>query len=486
LGSTNGASLSRRFFELGRYDEAFNTIKSDQNIYFSTDTLVSFGMERAKAGDLRTARRFAIASLDLIKNELGSWDTKSLAGHIKLFVLLSNTAGIQIILDSRDEDERFESLVYLAAAYADTNNRELALNTLDKALDLPDPLTNNDIGELLVDAVKIYSNLQSRPRALRALALLQEMLLRSGADNHLYLDLFRHLRKLGEFDGADAALNRLDAKDEGTTKVTVIAILLESGSKLRAEEMLSKITSKDIQTYGIGRKVVELQLRLGKFQLAEATAEAISDGPDSYDQQSAYMQIADHYISEKKPAFAKKIIGRAFQKARQIQFAHDGMQSVGASEGSRKSIYLRSIAKRYKELGFLDQALDALANIYAEHGYAKELYAESIAEFVLANAKALPQKRANELLDRALAVAEAIDEDSTIINVRSAQAELFSIYGDKAKAANALAEVLEKQRGEYLEGYALISTGTVFHKYGLTLTDRLSVSLSKILEDYDL
>src|SRR5690606_6209461 len=137
--------------------------------------------------------------------------------------------------------------------------------------------------------------LEARSKAIRALEMLEERLSLLEGDDQ-YFDLFRRYYLLGLKTKAWSIFNKIADREDVHTRLKLSAVLIESKEAADAESILAKIRQPELQTSFVGREVVKQLLQLGKPERAETMADKISSDPDSYDQQVAYMQLADYYI----------------------------------------------------------------------------------------------------------------------------------------------------------------------------------------------
>jgi tetratricopeptide (TPR) repeat protein len=482
LESTYSDSLTRTLFRVGRYDEGLAVSAVDDDLPSRWPGLISIGLDQAKAGDWEVARQIADSAFDnfLSEDNLSFPDVAALA---QLLAVTSRRGKIQKLIERSEPGQRLALLRFVAGAYTAKGDRSSALWALDQVLVLPEEAIDNENDHYLIDIADLYSRNGQTSRAIQVLRRLWTAV-REPDDERLNKPLYRRLYLYGLKPEALSVWKTVPDPDAIENRLFLSSVLIDNREHVRAETILKGVKKSELETYSYGRQVVKQWLRLSKPKVAENAADLMSDEADHYDQQNAYIQIADFYLASKSPASARTILDKAFAKARTIKFEHRAPDSIGASSGSRKNIYLREIRERWQKMGDLSKALETIRAIADPHPMAQEILVASLARFARNNSRKLPRKQVVDLLTEAVYITRA-DSDDVEVQIMADYAEALAKLRDRVGATDKLAELLEGRKGEYLEGYALLLSGEVFEKYKLPLTDRLRTALSAILDEHD-
>ena len=486
LEDGDGLSLTYVFFKAGRYDDALRASKFDDDFTSGGGGLLSFALERSNAGDLENARPFAEAGFKELRADPEAYLGSALTNVFKLLLDLSDSNRIAEVFELGGEERRFEMLVALAAAHSRLQKHTMVTQVLDEAMRLPDSSLDLETApRSLLAASSMYRNAGSRDRSQAALDRLVRIVEKPDSGLDLYDQLFRHHYLVGNKTRAMKYWDRVQDNDDVSKRRFFSSVLIEAKESQKAEAILDGIKQPEFSRYPSGGDVVKQYLLLKRTAKAESVVDRITADPDNYDQQDGYMQIADHYIAGKNSRDARRILDKAFGEARKIEFVHLPQHSVGASPGSRKSIFLRDISERFQKLGDLSKALDALRALDDDHPYAEELLARDLAKFANDNARKLQKKQVFELMNEALAIARKVDADEDEVQIMVHFAEALAKLRDRDGAADKLAELLESPNGMSNSGYALLLAGEVFEKYKLSASDRLRTALTAILDEHD-
>lgn len=480
-----GYSPTQTFFRVGWFDRGIAAASIDDEFNFRAGSLLSLGVDQAKSGDPEVARRIADLVFDEFVRDIENPSNHEVAALAELLALTSQPDKLDSLIDRVDADNRIRPLTGAARAFTVRRQRSLALALLDSVVSLPNGSVDTENGHLLLDVADLYSKNGRQDRAIEALRWVRTVF-SEDEDTHIKEALYRRFYLLGSRTEATAIWKSISAPERLDYRLLRSSVLIEAKERQTAEGILDGIKQSEFSRYPYGQDVVKQYLLLGRVAKAESVADRISTKPDSYDQQDGYMQIADHYIAAKNGRDARRVLEKAFGKARKIEFVHLPQHSVGASPGSRKSIFLREIAERFQKLGALSKALVVLRTLNDEHPYARELLAASLGNFANTTPPKLPRKLVLDLLAESLAIARKVDGDVEEVQIMAAHAEVLAKFRDRNGATNKLAELLESRTGEYLEGYALLLAGEVFEKYKLPLNNRLQSALTVILEKHEL
>lgn len=484
--SDYGYSPTMVLFKVGWYERGITAAGIDDEFSFRSGSLLALGLQQIKGGDPEVARRIADLVFDEFIRDVDNPSEHEVAALSELLVLTSQPEKLHSLIDKLEPEQRARPLIHAAAAYTFRRETSSALDLLDSVLSLPKEAIDTENGHLLLDVANLYSKSDEKARAIEVLRRLRTLAADKEKDTQFKEALYRRFYLLGSRSEALEIWKSVPFPERIDYRLLRSSVFIEAKQAPKAEAILDSIKQSEFSRYPYGSDVVKQYLLLGRVQKAESVADRISTKPDNYDQQGGYMQIADHFSSAKKFRDARRVLEKAYGKAKAIPFEHLPQHSVGASSGSRKSIFLREISERFQKLGDLRRALEVLRALDDKHEYARELFAASLGKFANENARKLPRKQVFELLNEALSIATKSDSDPEEVQIMAAQAEVLAKLGDRNGATEKLAELLQKRTGEYLEGYALLLAGEIFEKYKLPRSDRLRFALSEILEEHDL
>jgi hypothetical protein len=484
LDSTAGYPITRALFEAGRFDQALAASKIDDNFHSDTVMLIAEGLRQAKAGDPAVAVRISDRVFEEFLNDDSYKSEHEAASLAELLVVTSQLTKLRVLIDKLEPEQRVGVLTRAALAASDRGQKTSALALLDEVFSLPDDSVDSENDYHLARIAELYLKNGQRERSVSILRRLS-VLFADRDDEGIDRFLYRQFYLLGLRSDAANVWKRLKEPNDIRNRLVQVTTLIENRELQSAESILRGVKQDELEEYMVGREIVDLWLKLGKPKVAEDLTVRMSGKPDNYDQQQSFIKIVDHYLRNKDRASARVVLGKAFARVRTIKFEHQPQDSIGASTGSRKGIYLREIRSRYEKLGDLTQALETIRAIDDPHTMAKEYLAAGLARFARDHARKLPRKQVFDLLNESAKIAKETDADTEEVQIYADYAETLAKLRDRDGATNKLAELLEQRKGEYLEGYALIAAAEVFEKYRLPLTDRMRKALSAILDEHD-
>jgi tetratricopeptide (TPR) repeat protein len=436
-----------------------------------------------RAGDRKTARKFAIAA-NTRYDEDTDWPASDLAVLIEVLVGVDESDEAISIAKGREElDDQATVLLEIAEAklkFGDATGAKKALDEIPVDFEFDDDW-------IAFRYVDVLTKVDDTAKAIELLKHIESKVL----DDPLNVDrtrllLIRRYFDLGNEKEARAIWDSVSDRDDIATRLSYSEILVTNGKSSNALRMLDALDLKDLgDDSSSGFRAAKAYLTLGKTSQALRVAKAISDDIDNYEQQAALMVVADQYIKEKNNKAARDILDFAFQRATKIVFAHEPEQSRGASPGTRKEQYLTEISKRYVEIGDLDTALKVLIAIDADHPMAKDDLAINLARFAQTNAKKLPRAKFESLMARALKMTDEEKLDYIGSEVRVLYAEGLAEIGEREEAVDLIADLIQKFADHESDADTLLSSGEIFEKYHLPVTEHLRKSLMAVLAAHE-
>lgn len=231
-----------------------------------------------------------------------------------------------------------------------------------------------------------------------------------------------------------------------------------------------------------GDKLVDIYLRQNDVETAVSIAKTMSEDNDSYDQQKAFMLIADWFIKNGKNNSAIEILNFAYQRAGKIVYVHNPQDSIGASSGSRKEIYLGHIYRKLIDLKQFDRAFAVFSSINSEHIFSREFFAEHLVDFAKLQINSLPHKKIVELLAKAQNIVK--DDDYHEIDIKIRTADVYAAMNEKTKAVKLLNQALaEGQESCCYEEMILLQVAKVFESNNLKADAQMKQVLSEYISE---
>jgi len=469
-------SLSR----LGRYDDILASTSKDLNF----KELAHLGLDRLRAGDKVSADKFASAAKHSYERDAYGWTSSDLAQYIELLVGLGKADEAFGIAEKQETlDDHFVLLLQIAEGSIRSTQLDLAKSAIRK---IPPNFFFSDARDLIRQS-DVFAALGDRSEQVRLLSRIGRVLNSDQPNSlrdYLRLELARRYLSIGDETAARSLWESVSAQASPSDKLVYINALLKYGRVSQAEKMLDSIDPKNFGSYSNGTEVVRIFLSQNHPDKALEYATAISDGDDNFEQQSAFMALADYHISHKEFKGAEKILEIANSKASHIVYRHYAEDSIGASPGSRKAIYIDAIAKRYAALEKFDLAFSATEALDVDDPSAQRTFASAIARLARDNAKHLGLIRVKSLTEKAKMIAVKQDDDCVALEVSIDEADALAQLGQRGGATEIIAALLERSCGQYEESEALVRSGEIFEKYRLTANDHLRRVLSSIIADH--
>ena len=288
--------------------------------------------------------------------------------------------------------------------------------------------------------------------------------------------------ELGEIEKAFELWNRHGDREDFYEFARFADDLVLYGQTEKALPLLVEMRADKEQMSRDGSSIVKSYLKIGDVETAVVVAKSISGDDDNSAQQSAFMALADYFVAGGRTDAALDMLDFAFRRAAKIVFAHEPMQSIGASAGSLKIIYLRNIFERLLKLRRFEKAFEVINATGSDHWMAKEFIVESLHAFIKPQIKTLPRKQIDALLRRIQTTFTAADEYYGI-NAKLLAADVYAQLGEKRKAVELLARVLEEGRESCCyEDHFLIAAGIVFERNRLKADANIRKALLEFLE----
>jgi hypothetical protein len=472
----NQFELFSTFYEAGRYDEAIKTLEFEDNGQLRH--LVFFTRKLVEDNKTAGAKKFLDRISLLLSDNESKWDADELIALAPILIRTGRTdEAVLLVKKVEDEEDRVKAAVGISRALLDSNYPELSLKTLEGLYEIAD-------SEGKAGVIELYARLKQKEKAEKLLADFEP-----GAfiDQKFYsnrpfilFSLINANLALGKIDRALELWQQYGKNDVAVEHIKLIDALSEFGYKDKSLFYLNQIAADKNLIKNAGADITERLLKLNDINRATAFSKQISDDIDSYEQQKALMAVADKLIEDGKTGPALEILDFAFQRAKKIVYEHGPMDSVGASSGSRKEIYLGQIYERLVRLEQFDKAFAVFNAIGSDQ--AKDFVARHLVDFAGRQIETLPRKKIYEYLK--LAQDLVTDEEADVydpIEIKLLSAEVYARMGEKDKAVKLIAAVLEEALESCCyERTALISAGKIFEKYKL----RTDACIRKVLREY--
>ncbi len=472
-------NLAGVFFEVGRYDDALRTIEIEG--YGKIGWLVFYASKLSEQGNDAQAKVFLDKTMSLLLLEDTSVNSDDLVFLAPLLIKYGRNEEALSLFNLSEDEYKPKTAIGISKAFLKTNQTENALKLLPAAFE------DAEI-DRKAEIIELYARLKQTEQAEKFLA---------DFDFSTFLnEPFYHNRRFTLFPliNANLALGHLNRavelwqqygeNDDVYGWLKFIDALIEFGYREKADFYLTQIESNPAMLREEGSGIVESRLKFGDVEKTFRIAETMSDNDDNYEQQQALMIVADFYIAENKNDAALKVLDFAFERARKIIFQHEDMQSNGASSGTRKVIYLRSIYNRLMKLKQFKKAFTVFNAIGSDHWIAKEFVMESLFDFAKQQIKTLSRKEIEKILKQIQNSIPDRDDDYYPTKAKLFTAEIYALIGEKAKTVRLLTEGLNegKQSCCYEFGF-LLSVGKIFEQNKLKADANLRKVLKSFIED---
>lgn len=475
--------LADALFEVGRYSDFLQLAKQEENTYSRFSLLAAYGQKLLDAGNKRVAISLVQNAYEVLKND-EDWSHRDAKILLSAFIRLNKDAEVREMIDNQSDDEDKAILILVAAeTYLKIGRKAEAIKWLTMADAAQTAYKQIDYLFIIAD---LYQKLGMNSEALselKAIALRAEQETDLEIRNYIILQTIPVYVKLREWQIADKYWNEYGDHASFIEIFRYAAALSHSAKKEDATKYLLLLENDADGLRYSGRELVQFYIDNQQIEKAEGIAKLISTENDSYEQQMAFMSVADIYIRSGNRPKAIEILDHAFERARQIVYSHRTQDSIGASPGSRKGIFLREISKRFIEMRLYDQAVTVAIAIEADHHGARESLATNLVAFAKLRARALPKTQVPSLIARATELVKDSDYYSLDIKVRSA--EVYAILNERRKATDLLGEVILAGIDSCCyEDDFLIASGQIFDRYKLQTTPNMQAALLAVIEKH--
>ncbi len=263
----------------------------------------------------------------------------------------------------------------------------------------------------------------------------------------------------------------------------LLEIFINNGYEDKALPYLNKLANSKEFLQSNGQNITQHYLHIGDIEMAKTVAKMMSKAPDNYSQQKSLILVADWYIKNSEISKALEILDFAYQKANKITYVHLGHDSIGASAGSRKEIYLRDIYQQLMKLKQYDKAYKVINSIGSEQDDAKEFLAEQLIDFASQQAGSLSRKQIENILIQAQ---KLVDENSDYfeLRIKLLLADVYVKLGDNNKAIDLIAEALTMANESCCyQDDILLEAGKIFDSNNLKTNPKLKKALHLIIKE---
>ncbi|HRH44136.1 MAG TPA: hypothetical protein PKY82_21065 [Pyrinomonadaceae bacterium] len=477
--------LAYTFLELSNYAKSKITIELLEDKDYRFSNFVNFSTKLLKEGKIKETNNFldfALKNLD--KKNLP--DKRIVIEFVDNLVKINRLNDAQIVVESfRNENEIEEICIKFAFSLLKQKKTSEILTLINRPYF---PINSNN-NEIRANVALILAKLNQNKLSLKILKEIEEhpFLGKSEIEtenNRRFIlpILLQTYLQLNQPEQAIKRWNQYGNSEDYYEISNLVNLLIDFGQNQKALKLTGQMLENKIELERKGSYVVSIFVRLGKIDKAFETAQNISEKNDSYTQQESFMKIADYFIRKKNSKKATEILDFALQKAKQVDFQHETMQSNGASSGTRKRTYLQNIYNRYMKLNEFDKAFLAINSINSKHWIANEFVATKNIDFAKQQYKTLPKAKILELLKQSENVIKD-EEELHLIEIKLLSAEIYALIGDKNTAVALISQVLDEAKESCCyEDDFLVSAGKVFEKYKLKTTPNLQKALRNIID----
>ncbi|HMS39691.1 MAG TPA: hypothetical protein PKE69_05650 [Pyrinomonadaceae bacterium] len=490
-GDLNALELSRLtqvFFELPKSEDLFYAINLAEENDDKAALFITYSREFLKIGKKTEANKFLTEAVKTL-NKDNHPDVFYLKWAVEdLFSIERSDEAVKIAEIFADEFDSNDITTAVAEEFVKRGQTEKLRQFIAQPF-FPHESENNLTRAKIA---LIYAKLKQPEKARKILEEIKQTAFFgetvTDENNNRREILFPILRvhlALGEIDKAFEVWNVRGDQDDFYENRLFIDDLIAYGQMDKVSLLLAQMQSNTEKFARDGYIVVEIYLKIGDVESALSAAKNMSDKDDNYWQQDSFMKLADRFIADGNTNYAESILDVAFGRANKIIFQHNAMDSVGASTGSRKMIYLGNIYQRLMKLRRFDKAFAVINSIGSDHWKAKEFIVEKLADFVSQQIKALPRKKINAILNKIQNIYDKEDEgDYDYSNTKLLVAGIYAEMGEKTKAVELIAKVLEEAKESCCyEDDFLIAAGKVFEQKKLKANANLKKVLKKYIED---
>lgn len=488
IDSSQAEVLANAFWQSGRRDDAFRTIKlvqrPDDQVRMMSRLISELILNNEKA----ESKKFLLEAFAVAQTEddwsSSSFELSQLAA--KLAAVSLDAEAVKLSEISSEAYVKTDVLIEIAAKYANRNENEKALRLLVNALQTAQE-TDSEF-EYKAKIGFVYAKANQPQKALSLLTEVEQVYLPSlDGDNRrdVLFSLISGFIVVGEIEKAFLLWQTYgDLQDNYSIRKVADAFLADN----QKDKMLLVLAQTTDVDYSL---LVEFYLKLNEKQKAFKAAIQISESFDNYEQQTALLKVADKFIADGEAEPALEIIDFAFVRVKKIDTSEPetAFHSIGATPASRKARYICAVADAYMRLEQFDKALAAINSLE------KPFYrAEKLTDFAEKQIGKAPARKIAGYLSQALQIVRTSKEqflDANRYMVMAKIANASARTGAKNNANSILAEILSKQEEIKSEGgenhlfEVLTKVGVVFEKYDLPVDAKVKKQLQLIIKNWN-
>lgn len=480
-------ALAKVYFDVGNFDALNRTIDLADSNYSKLHLLSRFSLISIKANNFVQANKFLDRAMQLLRTteDEDEWDygsdVSSSEGLASGLALTNRFDEVLEIISHQSENEyRVKLLVSVAKSLSRNSQPEKSLEMLSEIIKYDENFNDADIS---IKIAQIYANAGQKQKALTYLENIQNDISSEPEQKErgrVFFSLIPVYFAIGKTDSALNIWNQFRDPEDDSDTYFLVRELIENGHTGKAKPYLLEIEAnkKALQSYR--NFLVETYLKFGDIDSATRIAKRNFE-VDDYNQQAALIDLADRLIRDGQPAKVLDVLDFAYQRARKVGEVHLPEHSIGASPLTRKVIYLRNIRDRYFRLGQFDKGIAIVNSFKTEDSHVSEFNASSIVEYVRQQTKTISRKKAFELLNKAENVLDK-EDDYQLLRVRLAAADVYAKIGDKPRAVQTLAKILETIEFDDVE---MIEVGKVFAENKLKSDANMRKILRQLIADAD-
>lgn len=484
-GNVDADKLLHAFFQAKRYDEA---IRSGDLCSYQSSHLELFARlsnDLLTRGDRANAAKFLDKGMELVRDD--GWDSSGAEHILRPLILAGRKDDAFEIVSNRSGDKKAWAMANIGSAVFDQGHAEEALVHFNDAYELRDSF-DSDRPYFLSWLAYRYITLDRKDRVLeiienlKSLARAEEDVDRRESLENIVLLYF----KIGEYEQARNLWREYSEADD-SLDLRSLLYGLKLANKL--EESMPLV--KELEERGEPDEIddiVRLYVHMNDLENAARVAKNLSLENDSYEHQEALMMIADKYVETGKRSAALEILNFAMKRTAAVGEEHPTDASIGASPLTRKVIYLENLRERFLKLQRYDRVAALPSALKTRNFNAKTFIAHNYLELAKAQAKTLPKKELNLLVDRAIKISyDKEDLETFHYKVVSDVVKTYAIIGEKEKAIALLTKTLKEthDKDTYYLDEVLVLLGAASHESKLKMTPALKAVLLDIVAEFD-
>jgi tetratricopeptide (TPR) repeat protein len=480
-------NLSRVYWRLGRYSEALQELELVDGTNEKTYLLMFFADEYVKKNRPDEAATLLRKAFETAQSGYADDEMKIFAKMATQLVSLGkDLEAFHIVYAIEEIETQANALTEMANEYLRQGKNDKALELLAEALPLVKESNYQDMKALGLAKIGVtYALAGKRTEAEEILSQAVETDRTATSHDNIIPEKFAYVIANGYLAlGAEERIPGLFEKPE-EGQAWLALNYLKRGEKEKAKKMLSEIEAqykKDCDNVAL----VDWYLRFEDYETAGQVIRE-NDCADSENKFTAALNIARASIGKRPPQEIADVLTFAMQKALMLsKYEPDNVWRPGRAYVAPKADELAAVAEVMMDAGCFDLAYLAINAI------GKPYYkAQMLSDFARRQIKNLPRQKVLEMLEQAWQIARKPTTnrlDMSRYEVRVAIASRYAEAGEKAKAAELFAQILEFERVDAGKGpityllHFMITLGEQMERHNVPVNASLKKTLRKIIK----